>query len=114
MSVGTSTRKPLNVFSVAYAARYVFDPEESFLRVDEAWGEIELVVGAWGQAPKVRNVIARHAHLALAPVEPIAAFEISHEAPCVERFSSDTIKCLCVRRSRCGQDRQGIDAGAKT
>ena len=82
--------------------------------VDEAWGEIELVVGAWGQAPKVRNVIARHAHLALAPVEPIAAFEISHEAPCVERFSSDTIKCLCVRRSRCGQDRQGIDAGAKT
>ena len=99
---------------VPHADRHVLDHEKGLLCVDETWSQIELVVWTGGETSNVRDLVARDANFAFAPMKQTAPFEVAHQVPYIERFRTKILKCCCVRRSRRCEDRQRIDAYRKT
>ena len=60
--------------NVAHTERFFLDLEKGFLRDDETWGKVELVVWARGETPNVRDATARYLKFPFAPMKQIAAF----------------------------------------
>ena len=107
-------QEPLKGLDITQQLRSILDREELFLILYEFGGQIELVIGTRGQTSLVDDLRCRHAERSLAPVQEIAALEITTNVCPVGRQSRSCGQHCLVRPSGRYEDRQQIDSTRKS